>query len=286
MQAVYTDAEIQEIKENFLEYGFVKISPALADQLLQGVKRDLAPFFGDKKAQPRVVPYADHNRVQDAWHISKNVYEVAMNHTIIKVLNELIGMEMAPFQTLNFYKGTGQGIHADSIHFNSKPFAAMCGVWVALEDVAVDQGPLEYYPGSHKREEMNLDFFDIKVGEEDSYSRYIQGISKVIEKEGYQKEFGILKKGEAIIWSANLLHGGSPLLDPTKTRQSQVTHYYARGIKYWRPLQSVSATRYFKPNWVVDVHEKPTKNPIKRAVMILRASFERVQDKIQSRVSR
>lgn len=26
----------------------------------------------------------------------------------------------------------------------------MCGVWVALEDVGPDQGPLVYYPGSHR----------------------------------------------------------------------------------------------------------------------------------------
>ena len=26
----------------------------------------------------------------------------------------------------------------------------MCGVWVALEDITEDNGPLHYYPGSHR----------------------------------------------------------------------------------------------------------------------------------------
>jgi hypothetical protein len=37
-----------------------------------------------------------------------------------------------------------------------------------------------------------------------------------------------LRRGLAVVWAANLLHGGSPIHDPTRTRGSQVTHYYSR----------------------------------------------------------
>ena len=30
------------------------------------------------------------------------------------------------------------------------PEGFMCGVWVALEDMDMENGPLVYYPGSHK----------------------------------------------------------------------------------------------------------------------------------------
>ena len=30
------------------------------------------------------------------------------------------------------------------------PEGFMCGVWVALEDMDMDNGPLVYYPGSHQ----------------------------------------------------------------------------------------------------------------------------------------
>ena len=46
------------------------------------------------------------------------------------------------------------------------------------------------------------------------------------------------RKGQALIWTANLHHGGSPQADKAKTRHSQVTHYMFKGCAYWTPLQS------------------------------------------------
>jgi len=33
-----------------------------------------------------------------------------------------------------------------------------------------------------------------------------------------------------VIWHANLLHGGEPILDPALTRKSMVIHYYAKDV--------------------------------------------------------
>jgi hypothetical protein len=46
------------------------------------------------------------------------------------------------------------------------------------------------------------------------------------------------KKGEAVIWAANLLHAGSRQRDPNVTRWSQVTHYFFENCCYITPLQS------------------------------------------------
>ena len=60
-----------------------------------------------------------------------------------------------------------------------------------------------------------------------------------------------LRKGEALIWSSNLLHGGSPQRDPSLTRWSQVTHYFFEGCRYWKPLDSRDGQRsYWQPTWV------------------------------------
>ena len=47
-----------------------------------------------------------------------------------------------------------------------------------------------------------------------------------------------MKKGRAFIWSANLFHGGSPIRDKSRSRHSQVTHYYFRNCMYYTPLTS------------------------------------------------
>ena len=46
-------------------------------------------------------------------------------------------------------------------------------------------------------------------------------------------------KGQALIWAANLLHGGLPQRDKNKTRWSQVTHYFFEDCAYYTPLASL-----------------------------------------------
>ena len=49
----------------------------------------------------------------------------------------------------------------------------------------------------------------------------------------------MLKKGEAIIWAANLLHGGKKIISNNRTRLSQVTHYHFQKCDlYYNPQYS------------------------------------------------
>ena len=49
-----------------------------------------------------------------------------------------------------------------------------------------------------------------------------------------EKEVFIAKKGDILVWHANLIHGGLPVISPAPTRKSMVIHYYAKDvIKYY-----------------------------------------------------
>ena len=68
-------------------------------------------------------------------------------------------------------------------------------------------------------------------------------------------EYGLIKKGQALIWSANLLHGGSPAKDPNRTRKSQVTHFFFEGTRYYTPLMSKDLSTeegifWREPEWI------------------------------------
>lgn len=41
-----------------------------------------------------------------------------------------------------------------------------------------------------------------------------------------QPSLALLRKGEAILWAASLIHGGTPVLEPNRTRLSQASHYF------------------------------------------------------------
>ncbi len=116
----------------------------------------------------------------------------------------------------------------------------MCGVWIALEPTDDENGPLFYYPGSHNLPTFNLADMgiDSKLPIDVKYQLYEKFI------EGYTLGKKLVKKalkidaGTAVIWSANLLHGGMPIIDSKRTRHSQVTHYYFDNCRYYAPLQS------------------------------------------------
>jgi hypothetical protein len=66
----------------------------------------------------------------------------------------------------------------------------------------------------------------------------VEYLQALIDSYGLKKVDVNLKKGQALIWSANLLHGGSAIKDRTRSRHSQVTHYFFEGCLYYTPLLS------------------------------------------------
>jgi ectoine hydroxylase-related dioxygenase (phytanoyl-CoA dioxygenase family) len=57
------------------------------------------------------------------------------------------------------------------------------------------------------------------------YSDYVAGRSEL-----YQRRTYCAKKGDIFLWHGMLIHGGSPVLDPKRTRRSYVCHYIPPGM--------------------------------------------------------
>jgi len=182
----------------------------------------------------------DHIRFQDAWQYNNNVKEIAANEKIIELLSKLYMRRPIPFQTLNFPVGTQQTLHSDHAHFNSVPDRFMCGVWVAMEDIHEDSGPLFFYPKSHHWPSFQNEHFgeapDSLNGPYSNYKNYTELWSELAKSKQIVAERFIAKKGQALIWASNLVHGGSPQTDKSRTRWSQVTHYFFEGCSYTTPV--------------------------------------------------
>lgn len=183
-------------------------------------------------------------RIQDAWEKVPEVKRIACNPTVLRLLSDLYGRRAFPFQTLNFPVGTQQHFHSDSVHFSSCPERFMAGVWVALEDIDSDNGPLIYYPGSHTLPIYTNEHIGINPETQGPnpythypmYERAWEGLVETLNLKPLQFH---AKKGQALIWAANLLHGGAAQLDLNRTRYSQVTHYYFENCCYYTPMISV-----------------------------------------------
>lgn len=241
-------AQVQE----FADRGILVFDPQIPDGTLDAARTDLAERFpADAMAlRKRARVVFQHNRIQDAWRLSEAVRAIALAPGIHDTLRTIYGREPRAFQTLNFRYGTEQPIHSDTMHFNSDPAGFMCGVWVALEDTNMQNGPLVYYPGSHRQPEISLYDLGPEVARLMKRFRYPRGevhsriygphyeprVRETVARLGTAPEYGLIHKGQAILWAANLLHGGSAHRDRARTRWSQVTHFYFEGCRYYTPL--------------------------------------------------
>ena len=187
-----------------------------------------------------LVKTRDANRCQDLWENSESVKNLSTKPEILSILEMLYGREVVPFQTLNFLCGTQQMAHSDTIHFSSLPAKFMAGVWIALEDVTHENGPLFYYPGSHKMPEYNFNHFREGLVDNSyaNYHDYELFMEELMLNSPYEKMEFLANKGDVLIWSANIVHGGSPVINPDSTRLSQVTHYYFKDCIYYSPMSS------------------------------------------------
>jgi len=208
------DAETERIARDLHAQGYARIAfpdpelPARASR----IRRDLGAGFdlaawrdGGGRAQAGL-------RVQDAWTRHDDVRAIAANPDLLALLGRLFGRRAFPFQTLNFPVGTQQHFHADSVHFSSIPEGFMCGIWVALEDVGPEAGPLVYYPGSHRWPRLDNAQIGLRVtgrGEAINQGVYETVWRALVDSSGIAPVPFHARQGEAVIWLANLLHGGS-----------------------------------------------------------------------------
>jgi hypothetical protein len=188
----------------------------------------------------------DRNRRQDAWGVCPAIRDLACHPKVLDLLTFLHGRGPIPFQTLNFLRGTTQSMHSDAFHFSSIPSGFMCGVWVALEATTEENGPLMYARGSHQTRPVELSDLRLWADRErpeegPNYEAYEEYVRALLEARDFPIERLVCPKGTALIWSANLLHGGAPIVDPESTRMSQVTHYYFEDCVYYTPLHSNTA---------------------------------------------
>lgn len=243
----------KDMARQFAEDGYIIFDPeipmCLPDRIIDSLQ---VPFSKEVGA---------NRRLFNAWEYNKYVQSLAAWPSILQKVQMLYRRRPIPFQTLNFAEGTEQATHSDMIHFNSLPERFMCGCWVALEDVTVDNGPLHYYPGSHKLPFYDLLAMGVKatkdIGKKRATMVYIEQyepfIRQLVESINLPKKTLTIKKGQAMIWSANLLHGGEKINDIGATRYSQVTHYFFENCAYYTPRLSDVGINKVYMNDLVDI---------------------------------
>ena len=238
-QAFAGDKELQRVASDLNRDGFAVFDfpDADLDAHAAALKADLDQYY-DWESWRR---NGGGMRIHDAWKFHPRVRSIATNARVLELLSRIYGRRAWPFQTLNFPVGTEQHYHSDSVHFSSAPERFMCGVWLALEDVHEDAGPLLYYPGSHKWPIYTHEHLGLCAAQQPGIpgqATFEPLWRELVQLTGIQPKRFLARKGQALIWAANLLHGGDVHRDRGRTRHSQVTHYYFEDCTYYTPMHT------------------------------------------------
>lgn len=237
----------KSIAKKFHEDGYVVIDLGLTDEQINEIKNEI-DYLNNRDnvtTQDKGYHYSKGKRIFEGWKESKLLHSLSMNEKVINLLKMLYIREPYPFQTITFNYGSNQPLHSDLIHFDTIPHRWLTAVWVALEDMTDQNGSLVYVPNSHKL--PIFDFYDLKINvpeygkQFDSYAQYEEFVRQLVESSQLETKPLYCKKGQALVWAANLIHGGDIIRDPNSTRYSQVTHYYYDDCDvYYSPMFSES----------------------------------------------
>ncbi|GAB3571571.1 phytanoyl-CoA dioxygenase family protein [Hymenobacter daeguensis] len=219
-------AASQASLRDFADNGFAVLPGFFSAAEVDGINQELANLIATQKISLRY-----RNKFMFAFRKSARI-RAAGEGQLRELITALLGHDATLFQSINFLTGSQQRTHSDSIHMSTFPLGGMAAAWVALEDITPGNGPLHYYPGSHKLPYyFNADYqnegTDWLIGDKD-YTEYEKFIAGRVAALGLRKQVFLARKGDVFVWHANLMHGGEPHTDLTQTRKSMVFHYFSR----------------------------------------------------------
>ena len=227
------------------------------------------PYIGKRFRAAEAPPEAFQGpiKINDLFLDEPEVRNLALNDRLTQVLAELLGDVPLVCNSLNFLWGSQQPAHFDTWYMPSparQTKISRLGRWlprpqreepprqdhlavssICLEDVHPDAGPLVYYPGTHKIEPYRFSHGGIHAIEAEMPACRAYLEQQLSQRKIEKKEF-LGKAGDVFVWHGQLLHGGSQIHDPARTRKTLVTHYWrVRDVEPERAVK-VHRTGYYE----------------------------------------
>lgn len=247
------DRVAQTLKTAWLRDGFAVLRNAIDQSTIadyNAIVAQVRASVPDGKDE-----YGYGERIGQLHQKCPDLIKIPANPQVVDFLTWAFGDEAILFGSLNFERGTQQDAHVDAIFFWPEPSYSMAGVWVALEEVHPDAGPLFYVPQSHKWPFYMSDHV-VEKRPELAAQRDLarQGLLSTEERgllisqlgaawtedfKGLERQFATdrikmsLNPGDVVIWHSLLAHGGSVRMNPTLSRRSAVFHYIGLNSKLY-----------------------------------------------------
>lgn len=229
----------------FAEQGYViisgAVSPELADRIVADAHAVLARPAGyvvrDKGQYvdpAQMSGLQPGHRIIDLYAISPAAREAVFTPRVSNLLQAAFGEPAVAIQSLYFEYGSQQAIHQDTAYVVSRRPMALAALWIALEDVEPGTGELCYYPRAHRMPHhlfggTRKHWVQAQDGTQ-AHQDYLQYLHEQARTMGSELATFHAKKGDVLIWHADLPHGGTRIRR-MHSRRSQVLHFAPQSVK-------------------------------------------------------
>jgi ectoine hydroxylase-related dioxygenase (phytanoyl-CoA dioxygenase family) len=216
---------------NFIEHGYMILPNFYTQDEVKAFNDEIGDLINKRKLDFNYTG----KKIVESYKVSPLVDQhFFRNQKLLEIFEFIFDRDVVPFHTINFIEGSEQKAHSDSIHMSTAPEGFMAAAWAALESTDEANGPLFYYPGSHRFPYIScLDYNSgnskYLIGDH-SYANYEQHIEELIEANNLEKKYFFANSGDVLIWHANLLHGGDKIQEKGRTRKSMVAHYFGKDV--------------------------------------------------------
>ena len=227
---------------SFVDKGFIILDGAAAPAAVDAFQERLARAFrqGDEEmlyqypGDPNSLPLKAGTerlgtRVVDAFVPAPEALALFQSPALMQFLTAIFNEAPLLFQSLSFDQGSGQGLHQDTAYVVVDKPLELAACWIALEDVKPGSGELMYLPGSHRYPDFDFGpgrkHWNSEADGNEPHDRWAQWLREEGDRRGLELQTFRARKGDILIWHADLAHGGLPIQDRSLTRQSLVGHF-------------------------------------------------------------
>ena len=222
------------VLENFFPDNRIDRVNALIDEIWQnrkdsqlvidafiGTDREKRMSFAETGEEVRKEPY----KLNDLFLEYDDVRDLVLDEKLCRIMADLLKGDPLVCNGLSFERGSQQDFHFDTFYMPPPVSNKMVASWIALEEAGPESGPLRYYPGSHNIDPYHFSDGRLNAieGEMDNFREYIR---QQLDFFGLEATTFLPKKGDVLIWHAQLFHGGGEIEDKEATRKSLVSHYF------------------------------------------------------------
>jgi len=237
----------------FVDDGYMQFPIGLTDEFCAGFDADVTRCWEQRPHDLAISPpgpegplaFSDYNgplrdpgyRIPDLHSFSEHARALYLQPTIFRMIELIYGQPAVAFQSLYFEYGSQQSLHRDPMFVVTDPPAHLLASWVALEDITPESGPLAYVPATHRWPWFEFEPGSVVCGAKVPPAKrkeHSDWTRERMQAESRDVQRFVCKRGDAFIWHAGLLHGGTPIDDATQTRRSFVVHYCTAANKTTR----------------------------------------------------